>query len=48
MYAYNLIDATNKDLYPKQTKSYRENLRQIYKTGFTDGTKTTALFSEGF
>ncbi|OAB48959.1 MIP family Ig-specific serine endopeptidase [Mycoplasmopsis gallinarum] len=48
MYAYNLIDATNKDLYPKQTKSYRENLRQIYKTGFTDGTKTTALFIKGF
>ncbi|WP_051630117.1 MIP family Ig-specific serine endopeptidase [Mycoplasma simbae] len=46
--AYNLIDGTNKNLYPAQTRSYRDNLRTIYKNGFDNGSKTTALFKNGF
>ncbi|APJ38374.1 MIP family Ig-specific serine endopeptidase [Mycoplasmopsis pullorum] len=45
---YNLIDGSNKELYPKQTNSYRENLRIIYPDGFEDGTHKTALFPEGY
>ncbi|TNK87679.1 hypothetical protein C4M83_06335, partial [Mycoplasmopsis pullorum] len=45
---YNLIDGSNKELYPKQTSSYRENLRIIYPDGFEDGTHKTALFPEGY
>ncbi|MBZ4218282.1 MIP family Ig-specific serine endopeptidase [Mycoplasma tauri] len=48
VFAYNLIDGSNKDKFKKQKKSFRENLREIYPTGFEDGIKTTKLFEQGF
>ncbi|QGZ97911.1 hypothetical protein GE118_03825 [Mycoplasma sp. NEAQ87857] len=48
IYAYNLIDGTDKNLFPEQTHSFRDNLRLIYKNGFSDGTRTTALFPQGY
>ncbi|QJR44314.1 MIP family Ig-specific serine endopeptidase [Mycoplasma miroungirhinis] len=45
-YAHNLIDGTNKNKYPKQAKSYRENLR-IFKDEYVDFNHS-ALFPEGF
>ncbi|VEU70208.1 MIP family Ig-specific serine endopeptidase [Mycoplasmopsis glycophila] len=47
-YAYNLIDGADKTKYPKQTSSYRENLRKIYPNGFEDGSKTTTIFEQGY
>ncbi|BAP01341.1 LppD family lipoprotein [Mycoplasmopsis californica HAZ160_1] len=47
IFAYNLIDGSNKSLFPKQTKSYRENLKKIYPNGFDGSIKTTALFEKG-
>ncbi|QKT05714.1 MIP family Ig-specific serine endopeptidase [Mycoplasma sp. OR1901] len=46
--AYNLIDGTDKTKYEGQIASYRENLRKIYPSGFGNGKKDTALFTEGF
>ncbi|TQC51553.1 hypothetical protein E1I18_02040 [Mycoplasmopsis mucosicanis] len=47
--AYNLIDGSDKNLYPAQKASFRENLRVIYPNGFDDkGSTTTALFENGF
>ncbi|WBP84090.1 hypothetical protein Me_995_000036 [Mycoplasmopsis edwardii] len=34
MKVFNLIDRTNKELYPVQTHSYRQNLKIIYPNGF--------------
>ncbi|EIE40922.1 MIP family Ig-specific serine endopeptidase [Mycoplasmopsis canis] len=48
MKAFNLIDGTNKNLYPAQTHSYRENLKIIYPDGFEENNFKTALFPEGF
>ncbi|VEU75741.1 Domain of uncharacterised function DUF31 [Mycoplasmopsis maculosa] len=48
MKAYNLIDGTNKTLYPAQTASFRENLVKLYSNGFKDNSFTTALFPNGF
>lgn len=45
-YAYNLIDGSDKTKYPKQTNSYRENLRKLYPNGFSDGSKRTKIFDE--
>lgn len=44
VYAHNLIDGSNKTKYPRQKKSYRENLKVI--DSFIDYRKT-ALFPEG-
>ncbi|WWV64280.1 hypothetical protein RRG40_04390 [Mycoplasmopsis felis] len=46
--AYNLIDGTDKNRFPAQTASYRENLAKIYPNGFNDNNFKTALFPEGF
>ncbi|VEU69302.1 Uncharacterised protein (plasmid) [Mycoplasmopsis canis] len=48
MKAFNLIDGTNKNLYPAQTHSYRDNLKIIYPDGFEGNNFKTALFPEGF
>ncbi|WP_027119856.1 DUF31 family putative serine protease [[Mycoplasma] testudinis] len=45
VYAHNLIDGTNKKLYPHQTKSYRQNL-EVLKDEFA-GFTNTALFPNG-
>nr|WP_117274928.1 hypothetical protein [Mycoplasmopsis edwardii] len=34
MKLFNLIDGTNKELYPAQTHSYRQDLQIIYPNGF--------------
>ncbi|VEU77488.1 MIP family Ig-specific serine endopeptidase [Mycoplasmopsis meleagridis] len=47
-YAYNLIDGTDTNKYPKQKDSYRSNLEKLFPKGFEDGTKKTALFPNGF
>lgn len=46
--AYNLIDGSNKQKFPAQTRSYRQNLQEIYPNGFENGNFTTALFPNGF
>ncbi|MBU4690758.1 MIP family Ig-specific serine endopeptidase [Mycoplasma zalophi] len=46
--AYNLIDGTNKDKYPAQIASYRQNLKKIYPQGFSDKKTNTAIFENGF
>ncbi|WP_322909040.1 MIP family Ig-specific serine endopeptidase [Mycoplasmopsis felis] len=46
--AYNLIDGTDKNRFPAQTASYRENSAKIYPNGFNDNNFKTALFPEGF
>ncbi len=39
IYAYNLIDGSNKSIYKNQKNSFRENLKTLYpKCGFSDGT----------
>ncbi|WP_369086019.1 MIP family Ig-specific serine endopeptidase [Metamycoplasma spumans] len=48
MKAFNLIDGTNKKLYPAQTASFRENLIKLYENGFEDNSYSTALFPNGF
>ncbi|WP_051675870.1 MIP family Ig-specific serine endopeptidase [Ureaplasma canigenitalium] len=51
--AYNLIDGSDKNKYPHQTRSFRENLKKLYPNGFSDETgkldtdKKTALFDSG-
>ncbi|TQF40187.1 MIP family Ig-specific serine endopeptidase [Mycoplasmopsis bovis] len=44
IYAYNLIDGSNKSIYKNQKNSFRENLKTLYPSGFSDGTKKTKLF----
>ncbi|EXU61338.1 MIP family Ig-specific serine endopeptidase [Mesomycoplasma ovipneumoniae] len=46
--AHNLIDGTNKKLFPKQEKSYRQNLKKLSENGgeFKDFRKTL-LFPDG-
>ncbi|WP_406614358.1 MIP family Ig-specific serine endopeptidase [Mycoplasma corogypsi] len=44
VYAFNLIDGSDKSKYPDQARSFRENLAEIYPNGFEDGTFNTALF----
>ncbi|PAK21111.1 hypothetical protein CJJ23_03540 [Mycoplasmopsis agassizii] len=46
VYAHNLIDGTNKELYPKQTKSYRQNLQYLIKQKAITGFSKTALFDK--
>ncbi|WP_371246750.1 MIP family Ig-specific serine endopeptidase [Mycoplasmopsis agassizii] len=46
VYAHNLIDGTNKELYPKQTKSYRQNLQYLIKQKAMTGFSKTALFDK--
>lgn len=48
IYAYNLIDGTNKTQFGMQKNSFRENLRVIYPNGFEDGSKETKLFDKGY
>lgn len=48
LYAYNLIDGTDKSKFAHQSNSFRENLRIIYPNGFENGEKTTKLFDKGF
>lgn len=48
LYAYNLIDGSDKSKFVQQSNSFRENLRIIYPNGFEDGDKTTKLFDKGF
>lgn len=48
LYAYNLIDATDKEKYSKQKNSFRENLKILYPNGFEDGENTTKLFDNGY
>ncbi|OYD26425.1 putative peptidase DUF31 [Mycoplasma testudineum] len=45
VYAHNLIDGTNKNKYPRQTKSYRQNLKKMASD--FDGFTKTALFPNG-
>lgn len=46
--AYNLIDGSDTQKFPAQTRSYRQNLKEIYPNGFESGNYKTALFPEGF
>lgn len=48
LYAYNLIDGTDKSKFAHQSNSFRENLRIIYPNGFENGENTTKLFDKGF
>ncbi|WP_051789152.1 MIP family Ig-specific serine endopeptidase [Mycoplasma buteonis] len=48
VYAYNLLDGSDKTIFKNQKNSYRENLKTIYQTGFSDNSKTTALFPKGY
>ncbi|MCI8282997.1 MIP family Ig-specific serine endopeptidase [Mesomycoplasma hyopneumoniae] len=45
--AYNLIDGSNLQKFPSQTRSYRQNLKEIYPNGFENGDRKTALFPDG-
>ncbi|QCZ36725.1 MIP family Ig-specific serine endopeptidase [Mycoplasma nasistruthionis] len=46
IYGFNLIDGTG---FAEQTRSYRQNLQEIYPNGFDgNGNKRTALFPEGY
>ncbi|CAL59010.1 Conserved hypothetical protein, predictedlipoprotein [Mycoplasmopsis agalactiae PG2] len=46
IYAYNLIDGSNKSIYKNQKNSFRENLKFLYPNGFSDGSKQTKLFND--
>ncbi|CBW53994.1 Hypothetical protein, predicted Prolipoprotein [Mycoplasma mycoides subsp. capri LC str. 95010] len=48
IYAYNLIDGTDKTRYKYQKSSFRENLQKLYPNGFSDGLKSTKLFNNIF
>ncbi|QVJ96546.1 MIP family Ig-specific serine endopeptidase [Mycoplasma mycoides] len=48
IYAYNLIDGTDKTRYKYQKSSFRENLQKLYPNGFSDGLKSTKLFDNIF
>ncbi|WP_434325296.1 MIP family Ig-specific serine endopeptidase [Mycoplasma capricolum] len=48
IYAYNLIDGTDKTKYKYQKSSFRENLQKLYPNGFSDGLKSTKLFDDIF
>ncbi|MDP4040470.1 MIP family Ig-specific serine endopeptidase [Mycoplasma mycoides] len=48
IYAYNLIDGTDKTRYKYQKTSFRENLQKLYPNGFSDGLKSTKLFDNIF
>ncbi|QVK02998.1 MIP family Ig-specific serine endopeptidase [Mycoplasma mycoides] len=48
IYAYNLIDGTDKTRYKYQKSSFRENLQKLYPNGFSDGLKSTKLFDDIF
>ncbi|ADE19449.1 MIP family Ig-specific serine endopeptidase [Mycoplasma crocodyli] len=49
LYAYNLIDGSNKEMYPHQKTSYRQNLNYFYNSGIGEDKITkTALFPNGF
>ncbi|WP_041594045.1 MIP family Ig-specific serine endopeptidase [Mycoplasma crocodyli] len=49
-HAYNLIDGSDKRLYPYQKTSYRENLRFLYPNGFENNneSKNTAIFDKEY
>ncbi|EFF41740.1 MIP family Ig-specific serine endopeptidase [Mycoplasmopsis alligatoris] len=48
--AHNLIDGSDKRLYPRQRTSYRENLRFLYPNGFenSEDSKKTAIFDKNY
>ncbi|WP_434343758.1 DUF31 family protein [Mycoplasma sp. 06067-C1-B144P-99-0482-3] len=48
IYAYNLIDGTDKTRYKYQKSSFRENLQKLYPNGFSDNSKSTKLFDNIF
>ncbi|WFQ90371.1 MIP family Ig-specific serine endopeptidase [Mycoplasma feriruminatoris] len=48
IYAYNLIDGTDKTKYKYQKSSFRENLQKLYPNGFSDKSKSTKLFKNIF